>query len=230
MHHPGRANRLLTTLAVSVAAAVAGACTSFADVRSAEVSPGLGFSTGVTLATPPGDDAAWFWALDCDAACNQWLLSPAASLTVGVGSADGAPAYEIGLGTSGIYPHVEGYVQIRQGSRPLGVGVKVGVSRWAWYQDAVFLRYDVPLRDGYRLLFVPTLLRHAGSNDTTRGSFTALAAGFGLDRRTGGASWTLSVVPVVGATRRKSQGLAPAPTSVESQTGFVAVSLRLALF
>ena len=35
----------------------------------------------LTLATPPGDAAAWFWAWDCPYRCNRALLSPGLALS-----------------------------------------------------------------------------------------------------------------------------------------------------
>ena len=92
-------------------------CTSFTTVRSAEVRPGGRLDASLTLATPPGDAAAWFWAWDCPYRCNRALLSPGLALNHGVRPEAGGLPYELGVGMSGTYPFLQGYVQLESRDR-----------------------------------------------------------------------------------------------------------------
>lgn len=79
-------------------------CSAFTAVRSAEVVPGRSIDVAMTLATPPGDDAAWFWAYDCASARDRTIPAVDVGFTSGhVPEGAGRP-FELGVGLSGFYP------------------------------------------------------------------------------------------------------------------------------
>ena len=198
-------------------------CTTFSHVRPAEVSPGLRLDGGVSLSTPPGDPAAWFWTYDCGVSCDHLIFSPSLSATFGsVGSSMGV-AHEIGAGFSGINPYVEGYLQLRSGLRPFGVGARVGLPLLRWREDALYARYDVPLRKTLRLLVVPSLYRYGGNspNGANPGSFIAFVQGVGLEHQGFITPWAATVL---GRTRRESYGV---PTRGNTVFLVLGASIRL---
>ena len=161
---------------------VLGACTSFSSVRSAEVHRGPAIALQGTFATAPGDDAAWFWGLDCSSDCNRALASFDGGVTFG--SASGRTPYSVGAGFSGLlYPYLEGYTQLnRAGQNPWGAGVRVGVPLHSWTEHQLFARFDRPLGDGQRLLLNPTVFLHAGKspNGANPGHMLAFVPGVGV--------------------------------------------------
>jgi hypothetical protein len=179
-------------------------CTSFVDVRSAEVFPGPQLDVGVTAATPPGDGPAWFWGFDCATECNHWIFGPHVSLRYGrVPDAGGRP-YELGAGFSGTYPYVTGYVQLRRAPRPFGIGGRIGIPFGSWREDALFARYDLS-GGANRVVFTPTLFLHSGSSPSGRiaGWFLAFAPALGVQINAGtDVPVTVSLTPVVGRSSR----------------------------
>lgn len=181
-------------------------CTAFSAVRSAEVVPGRRADLGLTLSSPPGDAAAWFWAYDCADYCDRSVRALDLSFTTGVVPEGADHAYEFGVGLSGFYPYAHGYVQLRRDPhRPLGVGARVAVGPVGWHEYALFLRRDVELQ-GARVLLSPTLFRHAGNSPSGMdpGSFTALAQGVGVELGSGRTKITPSLLLVHGWVDRRS--------------------------
>jgi hypothetical protein len=159
-----------------------GACTSFNSVRSAEVYRGPAIALQGTVTTAPGDDAAWFWGLDCSSDCNRVLASFDGGVTFG--STSGRTPFSVGAGFSGIlYPYLEGYAQLNRAEQnPWGAGVRVGVPVQSWTEHQLFARFDRPLGDGKRLLFNPTLFLHTGNspNGANPGHMLAFVPGVGV--------------------------------------------------
>jgi hypothetical protein len=159
-----------------------GACTSFSSVRSAEVHRGPALALQATVTTAPGDDAAWFWGLDCSSDCNRVLTSVDGGVTFG--STSGRTPFTVGAGFSGLlYPYLEGYTQLnRPGRNPWGAGVRVGVPVQSWTEHQLFARFDRPLGDGKRLLLNPTIFLHAGKspNGANPGHMLAFVPGVGV--------------------------------------------------
>lgn len=226
--HPRRA---VAAPVAAVLAAVLGAllatlegCTSFVPVRSAEVVPGRRLDVGATLATPPGDAAAWFWAYDCDYRCDRWVPSVDVGFTKGVVPDAGGRPYEWGAGLAGFYPYAHGYVQLRPGPRPFGIGTRAAISFAGWYELSLHARQDVPLGRRTRLLLVPAGFLHGGNSPNGRnpGTFAAVAQGIGLERDAGRSSVTPSVLFVLGRVDRSSYG-----QRTTDVTGFLVMSLSV---
>lgn len=198
-------------------------CTAFTAVRSAEVVPGRSLDVGMTVATPPGDDAAWFWAFDCASECDHTIPAVDVGFTSGhVPEGSGRP-FELGVGLSGFYPYAHAYVQLREGRRPFGVGGRVGVlPLGSWFEGSLFGRQDVPLGRRTRLLLSPGVFWHGGSspNRANPGRFIAATAGIGLEHATGDVSIAPTVLLVAGRVDRSSYG-----RPVESSTAFLVVGL-----
>jgi len=158
----------------------ASACTSFATVRSAEVHPGPSLTLQGSITTPPGDEPAWFWSFDCAFQCDHAVGGFDAALAFGQ---TGRTPFTVGAGVSGLlYPYVEGYVQLRSGARPYGVGARLGLPATGWTEHQLYGRYDVRLGKGRRLLLNPGLFYHVGNspNGENPGHFVALVQGVGL--------------------------------------------------
>lgn len=183
---------------------VGGGCTSFASVRSAEVSPGLRLDGGLSISTPPGEAAAWFWTFDCAIECDHSIVSPDLSVTYGPASRLAGKGYELGAGMSGLYPYFQGYIQLSSGAHPFGLGVKLGVPA-GWREDAIFARYDLHLGGTTRLLFSPSLFRHHGNspNGQNPGRFTAFIQAVGLETERDLTPW---LALVLGRAERESYG------------------------
>jgi hypothetical protein len=182
-------------------------CTSFGAVRSARVVPGTTVNAQLSVATPPGEDAYWFWSLDCHE-CNRPM--PAVDLTVSHGWTGGprSARFSLGAGVSGVHPFVEGYVQA-PGSEALalGAGVRLG-GLGGWGEQLLFTRVDARLGSGAWLLLNPALFHYGGNspNGENPGSFTALVQGIGLlleGRRVDLAPYLSAVV---GRGERESYG------------------------
>lgn len=231
LHGLLRGSRVGEWATLCVLAGLTSSCTSFASVRSAQVIPGFGVDLGATASSPPGDDAAWFWTLDCADNCNHFIVSPHAGLRYGIVPDPTGPAFDIGAGISGTYSYIESYVQLARDATPFGVGVRVGIPG-GWREDALFARFDKPIGSTSRLLFVPTLFRHGGNSPSGQipGSFLAIAPGLGFFRSHEGGSYTLSLVPVLGRTNREYLNFRMAPARrVSTVTGFLVVGLTLTI-
>ena len=182
-------------------------CTSFATPRSAAVNPGLHLLTQASLGTPPGDGAAWFWALDCAVNCDRVLPAFELNLTYGSASVDGG-GRSLGVGLNGDQPYVEGYQQFGDGDHnPWGIGGRLGLALGGWHEHRVFLRFDRTLGSRSRLLLNPGLFLHTGKspNGLQRGTFVAVSQSVGFEQRPSASSsftWAPSVTLVLGRGSR----------------------------
>lgn len=202
---------------LGIALAVLSGCTTFVPVRSGEVREGAGLELAVAATTPPGDEAAWFFGLYCSSSCNRPITGLSLAARVGMVPDAGRP-FEVGLGWSGVFPYAEGFVQVTRTPRPVGAGARLGLSRGAWYEDVLFLAYDIDASPGYRLFATTSFFRHAGRtpNGDITGSLVALGQGIGAD-------WNgiaTSAALVVGRTERDSYG-----ARVTSPTAFLVFAI-----
>lgn len=187
-------------------------CTSFGAVRSAEVRSGPTLMLQVSASTPPGDEAGWFWSFDCATECDHSILNMDLGLTLGrAAESEGDRAYALGVGWSGIvHPYVDGYVQLRSGSRPYGVGARVGIPVTGWNEYQLYGRYDVELENGTRVLVNPSLFYHSGNspNGANPGRFMAFVQGIGLMYEGERITLTPAASLVFGQGMRESYGAA----------------------
>ncbi len=169
-------------LALTLVTPFLAGCSTFVPVRSAQVETGGRVEVVATVATPPGEDAGWFFSLDCGATCDASGPALGVGMTVG-GRTDGGWAYEVGGGLAGLFPYAEGFLQLRGGAGPIGVGGGFGLSRGAGFEDVVYRAYDLAEVDGSRVYGTTSLFRHAGRspNGQVGGSLTALGQGFGIE-------------------------------------------------
>jgi hypothetical protein len=181
-------------------------CTSFATVRSAEVSPGSSAALQASVSTRPGDVAGWFWSYDCAQACDRPVPGGDVGLTYGWPREGGARAFALGVGMSGAHPYVDGYLQLGGGRQPFGLGVRVGPPVTTWREHQLYARYDVPLGGARRLLLNPALFIHEGRspNGENPGSFVGFVQGVGLLHEGARVSWTPAVALVAGRAQRTS--------------------------
>jgi hypothetical protein len=203
----GRARRVV----FGVLVAMTTACTSFATVRSAEVHPGPSVALQASASTPPGDDAGWFWSLDCASDCNHPIVGGDAGITYGW---TGRTAFALGVGIAGIHPYIDGYVQLGTGRSPFGLGARVGpISNWREHQ--LYGRYDVSLGSRSRLLLNPALFIHEGRSPSGEnpGTFIGFVQGVGLLLEGERVSWTPAVAIVAGRAERTSYGTKFGPTT-----------------
>jgi len=212
--------RLLPILLVLVG------CTSFANVRSAEVRPGPSQTLQVSFTTPPGEAASWFWSDDCGTQCNRGIT--AWDLTVAVGRRPTlGPPFTLGVGVTGIlYPYAEAYVQLRQHPRnPFGIGGRLGLGVDGWSQHQLYARFDAPLGPGARLLFNPGVFYQVGNspNGQNPGSFLGLVGAFGVEMGSGPVALTPGLAFVRGRAEHRSYGVEHGPVTQP----FVALSLGL---
>jgi hypothetical protein len=200
--------RVSTTVIVAVLQLVAGGCTSFATVRSAEVQPGTAGSLQASASTRPGDLAGWFWSFDCAQACDHPVLGGDVGLTYGWPRNGGAGAFALGVGLSGTHPYVDGYLQLGAGRQPFGLGMRVGPPLTSWREHQLYARYDVRLGGTTRLLLNPALFLHEGRspNGENPGTFLAFVQGVGLLLEGERVSWTPAVALVAGRAQRTSYG------------------------
>jgi hypothetical protein len=202
-------------------------CTSFATVRSAQVAPGLSTTIQASVASPPGDAAAWFWSFDCADECDHAIPSTDAVLAYGARTAGGRQ-FAIGGGINGVQPYVEAYMQLNPpGARPVGAGARVGsFGSWTFYQ--LYARSDWQVAADSRLLWNPGIYYHAGRapNGESPGSFLGLVNGFGLESGAGPVTVTPSLAVVWGRAQRNSYGEQFGPTTRAFVTGAVSVGFR----
>jgi len=155
-------------------------CASFATVRSAEVAPGASIVTQASLAGRPGDDAAWFFTLDCAANCDRPIASGDVVFAYGVNAGSDMP-FTIGAGLNGTFPYVEGYAQLGRGTIPFGIGARAGIPI-GWAMHELYGRVDIPLSQSARVLWNPGVVYLVGNspNGENPGSLTALTQGVGV--------------------------------------------------
>jgi len=214
--------------ALALAANGAIGCTSFATVRSAEVSPGAAFTVQASVASPPGDEAAWFWAYDCADNCNHLIVGGDLVYAYGLATKSRLP-FAVGLGVNGLLPYVEGYAQLNASrTRPFGVGVRAGIPVWSWSEHQIYGRLDVPLGAESRFLWNPAVLYHGGKapNGNSPGSFVGIVQGFGIQFGTGSRVVTPSVALVWGRAQHRTGFFQSGPASRVFATAGISVGLR----
>lgn len=197
----------IAPLLLTGAPLLAGACTSFATVRSAEVLPGPSVAIQASASTPPGDVAGWFWSYECAQNCDHPVIGSDAGWTYGWPRSGGVGAFALGVGLSGVIPYVDGYVQLGAGRQPFGVGARLGPMT-SWREHQLYGRYDVRLGRSARLLLNPAVFLHEGRspNGENPGSFLAFVQGVGLLLEGDRVSWTPAVALVAGRAKRNSYG------------------------
>jgi hypothetical protein len=214
---------------VSVIAALT-SCTAFATVRSAEVRPGPGATVQASYASPPGDDAAWFWSFDCAHRCDHAIPAVDVVLEYGWRPPTGL-AYTLGFGVSGVHPYLEAYVQLPASRRrPVGVGGRLGLPINSWNEHQIYGRLDVPLTPRQRILLNPAVFYHSGRSPsaTNSGSFLGLVQGVGIEFDMGTASIRPAAALVWGRAERRSDGQQFGPTTRVFGTASLAVSVHRA--
>ncbi len=211
-------------LATAVPVSLSG-CTTFATVRSADVRPGPSVAFHAAASTPPGDVTGWFWAVDCVEACNYPVIGGDLGVTYGWRPTEGPGAVALTAGVSGVYPYVDGYVQLGSGRQPFGVGARIGPPVTSWREHQLYARYDVPLGASTRLLLNPGLFLHEGRapNGASPGRFVGIVQGVGVQLEGSRISLTPAVAVVAGRAQRDSYGRRYGP----EQTVFVTTSLGL---
>ena len=215
-------------VAAAALVACAGACTSFATVRSAEVRPGAALTVQASVASPPGDEAAWFWSADCAQNCNRTIPSADVVLAHGWSRRD-ARAFTLGAGVNGTHPYAEGYLQLGASARrPFGVGARVGLPVQRWTEHQLYGRLDLPLGTRTRLLWNPAVFYHTGNspNGENPGTFVGLVQGLGLRLGAGSAAVTPSVAAVWGRAEHRSGDQRYGPASRLFGTAALSVTLQ----
>lgn len=166
-----------------LASLLVNACTSFATIRSAEVAPGPSLVVQASATTPPGDEAAWFWTLDCVDRCNHAIWAADLGLAIGLASPTSPNAFALAVGLNGTYPYADGYIQLSRRPRAAyGLGARIGIPIERWNEYGVYGRLDRPLRGRQRLLLNPGVFYHTDHSGyyLSTPSFLALVQGVGL--------------------------------------------------
>ncbi len=221
-----RARQYATRFIIGASAAVG--CASFSTVRSAVVSSGSAFTAQATVASPPGDAAAWFWSFDCEQRCDHAIAGGDLAYAYGRGATSRRP-YTVGAGLNGTFPYVEGYLQLDTSrTRPFGVGVRGGLPVGGWMEHQVYARYDVKMTSGVRLLWNPGVLYHTGHspNGENPGTFVGVVQGFGAAVGSGARVITPSVAVVWGRTARRSGATQIGPVSQVFGSAGLSVGFR----
>jgi hypothetical protein len=184
------------------------ACTSFATVRSAEVLPGPSVAILASATTPTGDIPGWFWAYECPESCDRRFVGGDAGVTWGWPRGGGAGAFALGVGLGGLFPYLDGYIQLGGGRQPFGIGARLGPPLTSWREHQLYGRYDLRLSQSARLLLNPAVFLHEGNspNGASRGSFLAFVQGVGVLLEGERVSWTPAVALVAGRAERNSYG------------------------
>lgn len=212
------------TLVLALVAS-ASACTSFSTVRSAVVPPGPNLLVQASVASPPGDAAAWFWNYDCAQNCDR--IIPSADILLSYGNVDSSKSnYALGVGVNGLFPYIDGYLQLRSGRSPLGIGGRLGLPATSWTEHQLYMRVDRQLSEHTTLLWNPGIMYHTGNspNGENPGRFLGFVQGVGLTF--GDADITPSVALVLGRTERSNYGVQVGPRWQAFATGAVSFSLH----
>jgi len=184
------------------------------------LSTSLQASSGTSVGAPAG----WFFSLDCEANCDTKTIGADVGLTYGWPNALGGRPASLGVGTSGLFPYAEGYVQLATGRVPFGVGARFGLPLWSWRQHQLVARVDVPLGgDDTRLLLDPGLFVYEGNapNGENGGHIVAFTQAVGVVFRGAVADFTPAVTLVAGHARHESSAF-PAEAG---RTTFATVSM-----
>ena len=200
--------RIHTAALASALTVAAAGCTSFSTLRSAEVYSGPSMTLQASVSTPPGPETGWFWSFDCPEACDHPVVGADLGFTYGSTAGFAGRPVALGLGVNGTHPYVDGYVQINKGTRPFGVGARVGLPITGWLEHQLYGRYDVRVGQSTRLLLNPALFVHHGRspNGENPGSFVAFVQGVGLLLERESVSFTPGVALVAGRAERTSYG------------------------
>lgn len=219
--------RLIAASAIAALPVALAACASFATVRSADVYTGPSLTVQASATTRPGDVAGWFWAFDCEEACNYPTIGGDLGATYGWQLARGPRAVALGAGISGESPYVDGYAQLTDGRRPFGVGARVGLPVTSWRDHQAYARYDIPLGQSTRLLLNPELFLHQGRapNGASPGRFVGFVQGVGVQFEGEHVSWTPAVALVAGSAQYNSYGTQYGP----ARSLFATASLGMTL-
>jgi hypothetical protein len=222
-----RATRAARSSALLATLATAG-CTTFSTPRSARVIAGPSLGVHASVSQRPGDDAAWFWAFDCADACDHHVVGADVGLTYGWERGPLGRPVAVAVGTSGVHPYAEGYVQLHEGRRPFGVGGRVGLPLSSWFEHQLYARYDVPLGQKARLLLNPALFVHRGRspNGENPGSFVAFVQGVGVQLQGERVSLVPAVSLVAGRAERTNYGRRFGPTRSVFGTASLGVVLH----
>jgi hypothetical protein len=218
--------RVLLTTTIAWAAMVA--CTPFSNVRSAQVRPGPSLALQASMSTLPGEVAGWFWTLDCEAKCNSAIVGTNAGFAYGWSAASRQRGFELGAGVNGVYPYVDGYVQLSGGRTPFGLGAQVGLPVTSWREHQIYARYDIPLGERRRLLLNPAGFLHEGEspNGENPGTFRGFVQGVGLLLDGQRVSWTPAVTVVAGRAERRSYAQQFGPESSVLFVGSLGVTFH----
>lgn len=207
---------------------VVGGCASFATVRSAEVAPGLAFTTQASLAGRPGEDAAWFFTLDCAQNCDRPIASGDVGVAYGVKAGSDMP-FTIGAGLNGTFPYLEGYAQLGQGKIPFGIGARAGIPL-DWAMHELYGRVDIPVSQWARLLWNPGFVYLTGNspNGENPGSLTAITQGVGVQFGAGNFTFTPSAALVWAHAEHTSYGERVGPSSHVFGTAAISIGFSAA--
>ena len=204
-------------------------CTTFSNVRSAEIHPGLSTELQVAATTPVGPETGWFWAYDCAQNCGHAIAGGDATFTFGSPENPmGRRRYAVGGGLNGLYPYLEAYVQLGAGTRPYGIGARVGLPSDKWFEHQIYTRHDVPLGSSRRLLLNPALFMHHGRspNGENPGSFIGFVQGVGLLLEGERVSYVPALSFVVGRAERTSHGQKFGPETAVFGTASLSVTFH----
>lgn len=180
------------------------ACTTFVPVRPGAAQDGTSVHIRMTMATPPGDDAAWFWSFWCAHECDRAVGGVEVDAGHGTGGGQDT-GWEFGGGFSGVFPYLRGHVELNGGERSVGVGGRFTLPVPNWRQDMAYVAYDLSSSDSKTEAYgTTTLFRHGGHspNGVQRGSFWAIAQGFGFAID----GFRPELALVIGRTRRGALG------------------------
>lgn len=203
-------------------------CASFSTVRSAEVTPGSTVVMQANVASPPGEDAAWFYVIECAVYCNQALFGGELQYAHAVGSGWRRPVL-LGGGLNGVFPFLEGYVQLDTSrTRPYGVGARVGLPVWSWNQHQIYARVDFPWSESTRVLWNPGIVLHTGQspNGENPGSLLGVVQGVGVQHGAGSTVLTPSLAVVIARATHRSAGRQYGPTTSVFVNAGMSVTFR----
>lgn len=201
------------------------ACTSFANVRSAQVRPGTWIDLQSSFASSPGDAAGWLLGnnIDCTQRCRGGILG--GELGVAYGFARQSLPFTLGAGVSGLMPYAEGYVQVKSGESPAGVGARIGFPvSTARMTGEAYARFDFPVAGGRRLLWNPAVFHASGVTPAASARVTGLVNGVGLEMGDGD-TFTPSLAFVVARAEHDFGRLREGP----AVTTFAVAGVRVAL-
>ncbi len=189
-------------------------CFSVPTVRSAEVMLGPSLHQQLSFGTPPGRTASALWGDDYFG-FSSLVPGIEGGLAYGWRPEQGPAGVAVTVGASGLLPYVDGYLQLREGRRPFGVGARVGIPVDDGSEHQLYGRYDVPLSASTRLLLNPGIvIRDAGSvsgesGRVDRGSFVGFMQGVGVMFEGTNVTWTPSLGLVAGRAEYRAFSFPP---------------------